>query len=1029
MGDHSSTPGIWALPTGLLSEGVRYTFTINIFYVFNIIASGGGTAPSPSTATLWLRPRSDAVPFPRGTQRRQCGLSGCSGPHPASQPLTIALQLAEPFLNATVAFASDHAPDVAGLEPTSTATDAAVPPGTHYLTIPAASLPASRSLFTVDAALLSPTGVSGTATVTVSLNSAPTCALAATHSGSGTNAVSIAPTSAAGCVTFTLDSATFPTASVTARAEGWWDAEDGTGLLRYEFGVRERLASGRVMSSARQLSASSSARLVGLPQGEVSLYACAVDSSGARACGSGIVTVLPPPADFDAGAALLAFNMTALLQAGDQGTLLAATVQIAAVVSILGGANAASAAPTEAQQALVARLSTALLPALLGDAALADPEQRSMAVGAAAALARSAATRVPDSARQVFIDAAKKAAAALEAGSGLDAASAADFATQLCRLLSAGLPQRSTSATGHRRSRSLQSDSSGNATQQARSKIQDLISVGSTLGSALAQSAVPGGPYVAAGDGGVYVSAAGLPAASGSGAAASTSATLSAGADADPSSGTSSGRRRHRARELLAATSSIVTSATAFLVLNGTVASGASGYGISLSYAPDASKLLAQALSATGTSGVTLISGLASVGWSTGSGASSTPPSFGGTGSYLQLRIPAAPYDASRRAACLLYDATQNAFTGSLAGLASGAAPAAFISYDSATGVATCTASVMGSYVVALGEGSPPPSPPPPAPPQPPPLPPGAVVPPPRPPPPSPVVPRPPPPLPPLASPPPPTGLTQIATADPSGGNSGGDTSGSGGSSGAGNGNGTAAAAATPAAASSSNIVLIAAVVGGVVGCLVIAAGVAIVVLRRRRAAIRQQVAAPGQHRAAQQGPPPAAPAPQPPSAAAATQAAAAAAVGAPAAQQWATLTPAAAAAGGVAEVTRSHSRPRRLHARPPPPAPPTADEQLRLEDADDDRAPQPSARSVRSPHNMALAHQLSAEVGALRSHSRSSVHPLPLASPSARLQPGWNQAGGSEAGPAAGAGAEGLRRAPSGVPTEDRVRVGGDAV
>ncbi|KAG2501804.1 hypothetical protein HYH03_000304 [Edaphochlamys debaryana] len=259
-----------------------------------------------------------------------------------------------------------------------------------------------------------------------------------------------------------------------------------------------------------------------------------------------------------------------------------------------------------------------------------------------------------------------------------------------------------------------------------------MLQVAQSLGAKMGQQAVPGGAFVSAGEGGVFVSAAALKPAPAGG---STAVSLSAGPAA--AAGTPSPSGRHRRRLLATA-----TDAQAQMVVGGTAAPTASGWGVGLVYSTSAQAALATAVGSQLPGGSVLVDGLAALSWIAGTGASATPPTLDGTSSYVLLRLPAPGYVSARATACLRYDAATNKLTGSLPGLAGGAGtePAAFVSYDSATGLVTCRVTALGSYVVAQGPLPPPPSPPPPSPPPPPP--------------PSPSPPPPPPPSPPPPSPP-----------------------------------------------------------------------------------------------------------------------------------------------------------------------------------------------------------------------------------------------------------------------------------
>ncbi|KAG2502187.1 hypothetical protein HYH03_000674 [Edaphochlamys debaryana] len=694
QGDPDSSPGVWFLPASLLTRDVWHTFTVTVSKQVS-----AGAPPLQATAALRLRPRSPATPFPTGTLTRQCAPAACALPHATDQPLTLLLLTAPSAAAATVTWASDEAPAVAGLVAASAATDPTLPPGTHLLTIPAASLPAAGGAVTV-AATLSLAGVSGIATATVQLNSAPACSTASSSTSSP-------------CLSLELVSASAPTAVVRARAAGWQDAQ-GDGL-RYEFGLRlpRPGGGGGTVRQVRQLGSASSAILAGLPQGPVVVYVCALDASGARGCGEGSVTVLPPAAGFDAAAALSSVDPLALRAANDQSALLQ-TAQLAAQVLALAGADAGAGALVNAQAA-------GLVGAIAGSTSFADPVAAQQAISAVTSVAASSAPQLSDSSKAVLLNAAKAAAAAM-AGTAAGQQQGTDFVSQICQLLgisSAG--DTSTAAASGRRRRGRQLRAAAAATAQAR--LADVAATAAQLGAGLAQQAVPGGGGVAAGLNGVFVSAAALPPARAGG---STSASLAAGpsAAAGAGGGSASG---HRRRQLQA---SAATDAEAVLVVSGSAAAAASGYGLTLSFATDAlAPTVATALAPLLPAPNALLGGLATVAWAAGAGAAATPPALDGTSSYMLLRLPAPGFVAAKPTACLRYDAAAitPTLTGALAGLPGGAgtAPAVHVSYNATAGTVTCRASVMGSYVVAQGPQPPfspsPPPPPPPPPPSPPP--------------------------------------------------------------------------------------------------------------------------------------------------------------------------------------------------------------------------------------------------------------------------------------------------------------------
>lgn len=318
-----STPGVWALPAGLLSPNVTHIFTVT---VSKDVAPGA--PPLSATASLSLRPRPSASAFPRGILTRQCGLAGCATPHNTDRPLTVSLVLDPQYTDATVSWTSPELPTLASLQTRNTTSDTAAPAGTHYLTTPPSQLPSNLAGISITASMAL-ANVTGLATIYVPLNSAPACALAAGAAASSGLAGAAGADASSPCLVLEVvqnASAAFPLAAVMARVEGMDDesgTQDGMGnsggvggsstveLLRYEFGIlqptsptwrtamngesnssTDAVQTVRMTNIVRQIGASSTTMLVGLPGGRaVTVYACAVDMWGARGCVTGRVEV------------------------------------------------------------------------------------------------------------------------------------------------------------------------------------------------------------------------------------------------------------------------------------------------------------------------------------------------------------------------------------------------------------------------------------------------------------------------------------------------------------------------------------------------------------------------------------------------------------------------------------------------------------------------------------------------------------------------------------------------------------------
>ncbi|GIL87893.1 hypothetical protein Vretifemale_15933, partial [Volvox reticuliferus] len=517
----SQEQGLWTLPPGLLSSGIWHTITVTVYK--NVTE---GATPLSATSSVSFRPRSATTPFPRGTLSRLCAAAACSAPHSTDRNLTVLLQLAAPYNTASTAatvivtWASAEAPAVSGLTAVTAITNpsSGLPAGAFQLTIPAAFLPSAQSSITITANLSTSSSATtnGAATLTVPLNGAPYCTLSSTDP--------------AACFTLTTLNASFPSAAFTLRALGWADVgQDTTSQqLKYEFGIRQAivLAGGASITTrvVQQLGAAASATLVGLPQGSVQLCGCAIDADSSRTCAVVNVTVSPPADGFNATAAMAAINVTDLLQANDQNSLLQAANQMAqlaraAVAAGVNSSNSGGSSSTTAVSELVGNMSVALVQAMLSSGALQDAGQAPQAIASMASLA-SSSTSLPDKAKDAFMTAVKSAVETLGGGGNstssdttISAAALNNFVTQLCRLLGASLPtttsnssnttSASSSSTAGRRALL---DSQADIATAAWSRLKDLLAMSGRIGSALGLQAVPGESYLAAGDNGVFVS-------------------------------------------------------------------------------------------------------------------------------------------------------------------------------------------------------------------------------------------------------------------------------------------------------------------------------------------------------------------------------------------------------------------------------------------------------------------------------------------------------------------------------------------
>eukprot|EP00198_Chlamydomonas_reinhardtii_P001513 XP_001690849.1 predicted protein [Chlamydomonas reinhardtii] len=681
QGDAATAPGVWAIPAGLLANGRSHTITVT---VSKEVAAGASALEA--VASITVRPRSADVPFPRGTLARGCSAATCSSPHATDSALVVTLTLEPGYEAAAVGWSSPELSAAALAALPGLVSAAAATPAVRVLTLPAALLPSNRPAITI-AVNMTLAGASSMNTTTISLNSAPACSLAAEAAAADDTGAN------AGCLSLELLDTTFPTAAVAVHAAGWLDRQDTQ--LRYEFGVRDTAASGH--DQVQRVGASASATLVGLPAGNVTLYACALNSGGSRTCGARVVTIAQPPADFNISAAAASLDVDALVESKDIGSLLQAGASLANLMSFTSSSPAASngngnvtgdssspaTAVDPAVGAAIAKQSLTLVSAILTGTSMSDPEAAQQAISVIGAVAGSAAAFLPASGKAVMAGAAKTTA-------------------------------NDTTTT--------------DAAVIAAARIADLVSVSGRVGSALSGKAVPGAGYTALGDGGVYVSAVGLlqPVPGAGASSAAVQALLRAGPDAAASAGAPAStaansakparrqQRRHR-RHLVAdattattaVTSSTVgaSSAAAALLLTGTAAAAAGGgLGLVLQYAPCAGPALQAALaSSTLPADTTLLTaaGLTTASWRIATGAATlagAAPTFDGTSaSYLTLSIPAPGVDATLTVGCIAYDPMTNAPTG----------PFIAGSLDAATSLVACRTDATGSFLVAQGAALP----------------------------------------------------------------------------------------------------------------------------------------------------------------------------------------------------------------------------------------------------------------------------------------------------------------------------------
>ncbi|GIL86916.1 hypothetical protein Vretifemale_15113 [Volvox reticuliferus] len=676
-GDMLSTSGVWTIPSGLLATDKWHIITVTVSK-----AAAAGSSPLQSTAFIKVRPRSTAQAFPRGTISRVCSLLGCSGLHSTDLPLVLSLQLDDAARNAAVTWSCEDITTLNSIASKSTAASAV----RRVVSIPASALPTTLSQITITATM-DLKGVQGVATLTVGINSAPVCSL---NSSSPLE-----------CFSVDVLNDTAPYASLVARAAGWADGQDDQ--LRYEFGVRENVT---LSPEVKARGSSTSASILGLHAGNWAVYVCAIDTQGSRTCASRNVTILAPPANFNAVSALLSLDVTSTVTSNDQGALMdmagQATAMMASLMTQQTNIAANSSAANSAQQgAAIATVTTSIATALLSSVnGSQDREQVLQVVSVVSALGGSAAGLLPDSARAVYAEVARVAAATLLSSSAESTTDLLNVVSNICRLLATRLPRGITTtanATASNKQGKLAARSTAPSAEvtAAQSALTDLISLGDQLGAALGQQATPGDGYIAGGSQGVYVSAAVLPTTET--ADSVTSVYLRAGITAETvaAGGT---------------TSLTGVDAEAEVVVSGTVATAALGFTIMLHYAPTSSTAVSQATKGLLDATQDSIGGLTTLSWKAPSDSTATP-TLGGD-SYAVLSIPAPSFNVTRSTSCMLYDVTADTISEEIG---------SFVGYNSSAGVVQCRVTRLGSYVIVQGAvlSNPPAPPPPPAPPSP----------------------------------------------------------------------------------------------------------------------------------------------------------------------------------------------------------------------------------------------------------------------------------------------------------------------
>jgi hypothetical protein len=181
----------------------------------------------------------------------------------------------------------------------------------------------------------------------------------------------------------------FPTSKFLVSAVGF--ADDGR--LRYELGILAAWPGSRRHPIA--LGQQQSVEVTGLPAGNTTLYACAIDDAGLELCHHQMVTVVQPPPAFDASAALLSFDLGTSAQLGMPEALAASSQLFAALVASAAGGDAARpsekapdlAALSSATQQAVSVRASQLVMLLANSTTVQDGDGAQQALASAAAVA------------------------------------------------------------------------------------------------------------------------------------------------------------------------------------------------------------------------------------------------------------------------------------------------------------------------------------------------------------------------------------------------------------------------------------------------------------------------------------------------------------------------------------------------------------------------------------------------------------------------------------------------------------------
>jgi hypothetical protein len=206
----------------------------------------------------------------------------------------------------------------------------------------------------------------------------------------------------------------FPTSKFLVSTFGF--ADDGQ-QLKYELGSLSAGPGSRRRPVA--IGQQQSVEVTGLPVGNSTLYACAVDDAGSELCHYQAVTVTQPAAGFDASAVLAGFNLSSTVAATPE-ALAASSQLLASLVAAAASASRGSDAarntgeasnlanlPPEVQQAIAAEASQ--LVALLADGlSLRDNDGTQQLLASVATVASAAGELLSPEARAGLLQVAQQ---------------------------------------------------------------------------------------------------------------------------------------------------------------------------------------------------------------------------------------------------------------------------------------------------------------------------------------------------------------------------------------------------------------------------------------------------------------------------------------------------------------------------------------------------------------------------------------------------------------------------------------------